>query len=59
MDTQFNVGDLVELTGGSPKMTVACIGNDALAGEVLVTWADGGNEYRALFEPGALRKAEG
>ncbi len=32
METQFKVGDVVELNSGSPKMTVTDIGAESLRG---------------------------
>lgn len=59
METQFKVGDVVELNSGSPKMTVTSVGSDVPPKEdIWVLWFDNGKEKKAHFPPGALRKSE-
>lgn len=59
METQFKVGDVVELKSGSPAMTVTSIGTEqAVRGHLFVSWFVDGTEKKTYFPPGALLKRE-
>ena len=55
MSDKFKVGDIVELKGGSPKMTVIEIGTMyALESQLKCSWFAGRKNEHAWFPPDAL-----
>ena len=60
MDTEFKVGDVVQLKSGGPKMTIAHIGNYAYAGTEIkakCVWFEGTKQKEHVFELEVLTKA--
>lgn len=57
MATQtFNVGDVVRLKSGGPKMTVTQIGERLGAPTVWCSWFDGTKKLDGDFPPSALER---
>jgi uncharacterized protein YodC (DUF2158 family) len=58
MADTFNVGDVVELKSGSPKMTVTYFGPDQMDTlTVWVTWFSGNEVKTGSFPADAVRKS--
>jgi uncharacterized protein YodC (DUF2158 family) len=60
METEFEVGDVVQLKSGGPKMTIENIGKYGMGStkdEAKCVWFDGTKRNEALFELAALRIA--
>jgi uncharacterized protein YodC (DUF2158 family) len=55
----FNVGDVVQLKSGGPKMTVIEVGRSPITSEATIhcTWFAGARSERAVFPPDALVSA--
>jgi uncharacterized protein YodC (DUF2158 family) len=54
-EKQFNVGDVVQLKSGGPKMTVTKVDSNW----VTCNWFEGSKVHVDLFPPDALAKTEG
>lgn len=52
METDFRVGDVVQLRSGGTRMTIEHIDGDQIA----CTWFEGKALERAMFVAGALKK---
>lgn len=50
---QFNVGDVVQLNSGGPKMTVTELAGD----QVWCMWFEGPKQQQAIFAVNALKSA--
>ena len=58
MSGQFQVGDVVQLKSGGPKMTVTQVGNHEIYGPtVWCAWFVGTKKENDTFPPGSLAKA--
>ena len=60
MAETFNVGDVVELKSGGPKMTVTDFGPDSgKVPTVWVSWFEGGDAKTGAFPAAAVQRSGG
>jgi uncharacterized protein YodC (DUF2158 family) len=53
----FQIGDVVQLKSGGPKMTVEDVGQNAIGADtVWCSWFDGNKKVQGTFAPQALQK---
>jgi uncharacterized protein YodC (DUF2158 family) len=60
MQQEFNVGDVVQLKSGGPKMTIEYIGPHRMGGtesQALCVWFEGTNKKNDWFKLPALEEA--
>lgn len=55
-EQQWQVGDVVELKSGGPRMTVESIGTQIDPDGVVCRWFEGKDLKQATFPPGSLQK---
>ena len=60
MANAFQVGDVVQLKSGGPKMTVEAADNDAISDEPLVfcVWFEKEKKHTSFFKPATLDKVD-
>jgi uncharacterized protein YodC (DUF2158 family) len=53
---EFQMGEIVRLKSGGPKMVVVSSGDHAEGFRVVCTWIDGNKKYEETFVPATLER---
>ena len=60
MPDKLQLGDVVQLKSGGPKLTVERVGSSTDSNAVLCYWFDGGDKLQTQwFQPTSLKKFDG